>query len=236
MQTLLKDLARPQEPATIKDPFRPSDYTGLLMHGVGMRATAFGRGSGLDMGVGSGVLLATLGLLGVKHLYGVDIDPAAIRATEALMQDMGMLDRTRLLQGSLWEPLDGRRFDVVVANLPHFAATEPCDPDHSPHWSTGGPDGRIRLDPFLSGLGAHLEHDGVAFITHNAFVGLDRSHAILATQGLKAHTVLSTTVALHPTKSEFLEPEVRARYMGAGISLIGPYEFADVHILEISRA
>jgi methylase of polypeptide subunit release factors len=188
------------------------------------------------MGVGSGVLLATLGLLGVEHLYGVDIDPAAIRATEALLLDMDLLDRARLMQGSLWEPLGDKRFDIVVANLPHFASTEPCDPDHSPHWSAGGSDGRLRLDPFLAGLDAHLADGGMAFITHNAFVGLERTQAILARRGLRAHTVLSTTVALHPTKSELLEPGVRAQYMGAGISLIGPYEFADVHILEISRA
>ena len=222
--------------ASNSDPFRPSDYTGLLMHALRLRAGEFGHGSGLDMGVGSGVLLGTLGLLGVERLCGVDIDPAAIQATDGLLRGMGLLDRTRLLLGSLWEPLGAERFDVVVANLPHFAATEPSDPDRSPYWSMGGADGRRLLDPFLAGLSAHLRDDGKAFITHNAFVGRARTEAMLAGQGLAARAVLSTTVPLHPTKTALLRPEVRARYTGAGISRVGPYEFADVQILEICRA
>jgi release factor glutamine methyltransferase len=236
MPTMLKDAPGLQESAGNRDPFRPSDYTGLLMHALRLRAADFGRGSGLDMGVGSGVLLGTLGLLGVDRLFAVDIDPAAIRATESLLRGMGMLGRTRLLLGSLWAPLDGEKFDVVVANLPHFAATEPSDPDRSPYWSMGGTDGRRLLDPFLAGLSAHLHDDGAAFITHNAFVGRATTDAMLAAQGLVAHAVLATTVPLHPTKTVLLQPEVRARYTGAGLSHVGPYEFADVQILEIRRA
>lgn len=230
------DAAGPPDTAGSKDPFRPSDYTGLLMHALRLRAPEFGRGSGLDMGVGSGVLLGTLGLLGVERLVGVDIDPAAIRATEALLRGMGLRDRARLLRGSLWEPVGGEKFDVVVANLPHFAATEPSDPDRSPYWSMGGADGRRLLDPFLAGLGTHLKEHGAAFITHNAFVGRPNTDAMLAAQGLAAHAVLSTTVPLHPAKTVLLQPEVRERYTGAGLSHVGPYEFADVQILEIRRA
>jgi release factor glutamine methyltransferase len=223
------------EAAASEDPFRPSDYTGMLMHAMRLRAGDYKRGSGLDMGVGSGVLLGVLGQLGVKRLFGVDIDPEAIGATEALMRQMGLLERTRLLLGSLWEPVGDESFDVVVANLPHFAATQPSDPDHSPYWSMGGPDGRLRLDPFLAGLGAHLKDDGAAFITHNAFVGTDRTRTMLAAQGLVSRPVLSTMVALHPAKSVLLQPDVRERFMDAGISRVGPYEFAEVQILEIRR-
>jgi release factor glutamine methyltransferase len=235
MQTVLTDqttLPDPQAP----DPFRPSDYTGLLMHAIRLRAASFGRDSGLDMGVGSGVLLASLGQLGVRRLWGVDIDPLAIRATQDLLRGMGLLERARLLQGSLWEPLGGERFDVVVANLPHFATTEAPDPDHSPYWSIGGADGRRQLDPFLAGLDAHLCDDGVAFITHSDFVGIDRTREVLAALGLAARAVLSTTMVLHPVKASYLMPAVRAKYMGAGISHIGAYEFSDVDILEIRRA
>lgn len=69
---------------TAPDPFRPSEYTGLLVHTLRSRARDFGRGLGLDMGMGSGVLLATLGALGMQRLYGVDIDPAAIGASRSV--------------------------------------------------------------------------------------------------------------------------------------------------------
>jgi len=235
MQTVLTGAADAQRQTQEKDLFRPSDYTGLLMHAVRKRAPTLCRGSGLDMGVGSGVLLATLGLLDVEQLCGVDIDPAAIEATRGLLLSTGLLERTRLLQGSLWEPVGDERFDIVVANLPHFAATKPSDPDHTPFWSMGGADGRRLLDPFLAGLGDHLTEAGVALITHNSFVGVHRTQAMAADQGLTTQCVLSTTVALHPHKSVLLETAVREKYIGAGISQLGPYEFADVQIIEIRR-
>jgi release factor glutamine methyltransferase len=110
--------------------------------------------------------------------WGVDIEQAALRSAAAMLRAM-LLERATLLRGSLWEPVGAARFDIVVANLPHFAATEPSDPDRSPYWSMGGVDGRHLLDPFLAGLGMHLADDGVALITHNAFVGVDRTEAIL---------------------------------------------------------
>lgn len=215
------------------DPFRPSEYTGLLMHALRLRADTYGRDAGLDMGVGSGVLLATLGLIGVRSLYGVDVDPDAVGATERLLAELGMLRRAHLYCGSLWEPLGDMQFDVVSANLPHFAATEPSDPYHSRFWSMGGADGRRLLDPFLAGLRAHLRDTGVALITHNVFCGMERTEAILRASGLAARPILSTTSILHPVKSVVLTPDVRASYEGTAITRIGPYEFADMQILEI---
>ena len=69
----------------------------------------------------------------------------------------------------------------------------------------------------------------------NALLGMVETEAMLAEQGLVTRSVLSTTVALHPAKTILLQPEVRERFMDAGISRVGPYEFADVHIFEIRR-
>jgi methylase of polypeptide subunit release factors len=218
------------------DPFRPSEYSGLLMQALRSRADTFARGAGLDMGMGSGVLLATLGLLGIERLVGVDIDPAAISASSEMARSLGLLGRTRLLQGSLWEPLGDETFDVVVTNLPNFAATEPSDPDHSRFWSMGGADGRRVIDPFLAGLRRHLNPGGVAFMTHNVFAGLAETAAILAGQGLSARPILATTTLLHPMKSTLMSPVVRAKYDGSAMRRLGPYEFADVQVLEIRAA
>jgi release factor glutamine methyltransferase len=124
---------------------------------------------------------------------------------------------------------------VVVTNLPHFAATEPSDPDHSRYWSMGGADGRKLIDPFLDGLGAHLNDRGVAFMTHNVFSGVSQTKERLQRQGMSAVPILATTAVLHPRKSEVLNSDVRSRYMGVAINRLGPYEFADVQILEIRR-
>jgi release factor glutamine methyltransferase len=228
--------AVPQAGVPGSDPFRPSEYTGLLVQTLRARAHEFGRGAGLDMGLGSGVLLATMGLIGVERLFGVDVDPDAIRASDSLMQDLGLAGRVRLLQGSLWDPVGHETFDVVVANLPHFAASEPSDPTHSRYWSMGGADGRALIDPFLAGLPSHLNPDGVAYMTHNVFAGVSETKDRLAAHGLQARPIMTTTTILHPMKSALLTPEIRARHAGQAISRIGPYEFADVDVIEIRRA
>lgn len=215
------------------DLFRPSEYSGLLIHALRSRAHTFRHGSGLDMGTGSGVLLATLGLLGCTRLVGVDIDPAAINASTTMARGLGLLDRTTLLQGSLWEPLEDEAFDVIVTNLPNFAATKPSDPERSVSWSMAGADGRSAINPFLAGLGRHLKPDGVAYMTHNVFAGLAETEAMLARQGLVARSILATTSLLHPTKSALMNPAVRAKYDGSGIRQLGSYEFVDVLVLEI---
>jgi release factor glutamine methyltransferase len=149
------------------------------------------------------------------------------------VRELGLFERTRLLQGSLWEPLGDERFDVVVANLPNFAASRPSDPDHSRYWSVAGPDGRKLIDPFLAGLRDHLCDTGVAFMTHNVFAGLEETAEILERDGLSARSIMATVTVLHPMKSTLLNPDVRTRYTGSAISRLGPYEFADVQVLEI---
>lgn len=224
---------QPNDPPIAGDPFRPSEYSGLLMQALLSHAGEFNLGSGLDMGTGSGVLLATLGGLGFKRVVGVDIDPASLTAASAMMKTLGLLDRTDLRQGSLWEPLLDETFDVVVTNLPNFAASAPSDPDHSPFWSMGGVDGRRAIDPFIAGLGRHLRPGGVAFMTHNVFVDIPQTSTVLAKQGLVARTIMATSTLLHPTKSALMSQAVRAKYDGVALRRLGPYEFADVHVLEI---
>lgn len=224
---------RPIDSPTAADPFRPSEYSGLLMQALLSCSDKFNHGVGLDMGMGSGVLLATLGGLGFERLVGVDIDPASLTAASDMMQSLGLLDRTDLRQGSLWEPLADATFDVVVTNLPNFAASAPSDPDHSPFWSMGGDDGRRAIDPFIAGLGRHLRPGGVAFMTHNVFADIPRTNLMLASQGLVARAIMATSTLLHPTKSALMSPAVRAKYDGVALRRLGPYEFADVHVLEI---
>jgi len=233
MSTAVSLASLPTRASAATDLFRPSEYTGLLMHALRSRSAEFGRAKGLDMGMGSGVLLATLGLLGVEALYGVDIDPAAVETAGRLIDEMGLSQRATLRQGSLWEPLGDERFDVVVANLPNFAASVPSDPSHSRFWSMGGASGRLLIDPFVAGLRAHLKDDGVAFMTHNVFANIAKTYEVLARNGMSVQVIMATTVVLNPTKSALLDSGVRARFSGDAITRFGSYEFADVQVLEI---
>jgi hypothetical protein len=218
------------------DTLCPSEYTGLLMHALRSRADGFGLGKGLDMGVGSGVLLATLGLLGVRDLWGVDVDPHAISATDFLMRRLGLLERTRLRLGSLWEPLGEERFDVVAANLPHFPTTVPPDPRRSPSWSVAGADGRDLIDPFLAGLRRHLTDTGVAFVTHDSFLGIARTLGVATANGLRTEIVCATNVLIPAIKLANLSTAANADGARAGLSALGSYTFTEVQVLAMRPA
>lgn len=228
-------LTQSEQPAP-KDPFSPSAHTGLVLQALHQHADVFNKGSGLDIGVGSGVLLAALGSLGVRRLTGSDIDPEAVRCTKSLLASAGFTKGVRLITGSIWDELDGCAFDVVTANLPAFPASEACDPDHAPHWSCGGPDGRALMDVFLAGLPAHLAADGVAYIAHNVILGRARTDAMLQDGGLSSRTVMRTSIPLDARKAAMMNPLIRYGKHVAGLRRFGPYEFMDVEVLEIRRS
>src|SRR5262249_25257119 len=133
----------------------------------------------LEIGSGSGVVLAALGELGAASLWGVDIEDDAITAGALLLDELGPGKLAGFHHGDLWRAARARPVALIVANLPHFPMMDGHVPGRLPTWSAGGPDGRRLLDPFLEGLGRHLAPGGRALITHNGFVGIERSRDML---------------------------------------------------------
>ena len=75
---------------------------------------------------------------------------------------------------------------------------------------------------------------GRAFITHNGFVGLDRTRRLLVRSGLFLKIVLTTLVPLSDEKLVRMSPRVLAAELGRTIHRYGPYAFAEMHIVEIA--
>jgi release factor glutamine methyltransferase len=190
----------------------------------------------LEIGSGSGVVLAALGELGAASLCGVDIEKEAIESGSLLLGELGHGDAFQLHRGDMWLPVAGRRFDLIVANLPHFPMEPTEISGRLPSWSSGGSDGRWLLDPFLEGLTDHLAKAGRAIITHNAFVGVERSREILEQHGL-AFRVASTVLVYVPVeKFSRMTDSVRHAEEGRTIHRYGPYAFAELLIVEIGAA
>jgi methylase of polypeptide subunit release factors len=213
---------------------RPSEYTAALIQALQARRTVVRGAHVLEIGSGSGVVLAALAGLGAASLCGIDIEEDAITSGMLLLEELGHRDASEFIQGDMWRPVDGRRFDLIVANLPHCTMVDPHLPGRLPTWSAAGADGRALLDPFLEGLGRHLAPRGRAFITHNGFVGLDRSRCMLARAGLTLEVVLTLLVTLHDEKLARMTPSVLAAEQGRTIHRYGPYAFAEMHIVEIA--
>ena len=223
----------PEEPGLMPSVLRPSAYTAALIHALHLDKERILNAHALEMGSGSGVVLAALARGAASSVVSMSsLD--AVAAGTLLLQDLGYGSRSQVHHGSLWQPVAGRRFDLIVANLPHSALKGHEVHGRYPTWSAGGPDGRRLLDPFLTGLGDHLAVKGRAILTHNGFVGLDLSREIVAAQGLALRVVTSVLVVIDQKKLALMTPSVLRAEKGKSIHLYGPYAFADMHVVEIS--
>ena len=212
---------------------RPSEYTAALIQVLQANAGWVRDANVLEIGSGSGVVLAALGALGAASLCGIDIEEDAVTSGMLLLDELGHGEAAEFHLGDMWLPVADRRFDLIVANLPHFPMTDSGVPGRLPTWSAGGADGRCLLDPFLEGLPRHLAAGGRAVITHNAFVGLERSRKILAGLGFALRVALTTLVNIPDAKLDRMTRTVLGAEEGRTIHRYGPYAFADVHIVEI---
>ena len=214
----------------------PSEYTAALIQALRSHPGRVRGARVLEIGSGSGVVLAALGALGAGSLCGIDIENEAIVSGSLLLFQLGHVESVEFHRGDMWLPVAGRRFDLIVANLPHFPMEGGDVSGRLPSWSTGGADGRRLLDPFLEGLAGHLAPGGQAVITHNAFVDLERSRGIVAQHGLSLRVAMTTLVYIQTDKLERMTEKVLRAQEGRSIHRYGPYAFGEMHIVEIEAA
>jgi methylase of polypeptide subunit release factors len=220
----------------VRAALRPSEYTAALIQVLRGKRDLVCGAKVLEIGSGSGVVLAALGELGAASLCGIDIEDDAVTSGMLLLDELGHGEIAEFHQGDMWLPTGERRFDLVVANLPHFPMADMAVAGRLPTWSAGGLDGRRLLDPLLEGLAHHLVPGGRAFLTHNAFVGIDQTRAILARSGLALQIVNTTLVNVPDEKLGRMTRGVLAAQEGRSIHRYGPYTFAEVHVVEIGAA
>lgn len=214
--------------------FSPSAYTAALLHYLRTHAALVQSSNALDMGTGSGVVMATLLTLGAQRVLGVELEALAIASTQKLLNQQGLLAGACLVQGDMWAACGQSRFDLVVTNLPQFAASHVVGDGRLASWSAGGVDGRHSVDRFLNGLGQHLAPGGVALMTHNVFLDVSKTQAIVHQLGLQARVAYCASAPLSAQKLASLCPQVLARFIGQGIHRVGEYWFVDFDIVEVS--
>ncbi|QBF34010.1 methyltransferase [Thalassococcus sp. S3] len=215
--------------------FEPSEYTSLILSFLRDRPEIVRGRSVCEIGSGNGVIAAQAALLGARRLTVTDVEDLGLEAARDCIASIDTRpDSVEYVQGPVWEPLAGRTFDLILANLPHF----PCDALHLPHrlptWGAGGPDGRAVLYPFIAGLDQHLTRDGVAVFTHNRFIDLDRTQAMIAAAGLRMTTSHDIIVPLPAQKVAALTPGILQR--SPDIFRIGEHCFGRVCLAIVSRA
>ncbi len=151
----------------------------------------------LDLCTGSGVLAIAAARHGCRDVTGVDISRRAVLAARCNARLNGV--RVRSVRGDLFEPVRGRRFDLIVANPPYLPSPTGELPQHglARAWEAGA-DGRVFIDRICSRASAHLRPGGVMLLVHSSVCGEQATLSALSEQGLSVRVALRHHGGLGP--------------------------------------
>src|SRR4051794_1582002 len=151
--------------------FRPISDTWLLADVL--RRELRPGASLLDLCTGSGAL-AIAGAQAGARAPAVDLSRRATATARLNARLNGV--RMRVVRGSLFEPLDGERFDYIVANPPYVPAEDAELPRRGLRraWDAGT-DGRVLLDRVLDEAPAHLTPGGELLVVQSTVIGEDQT-------------------------------------------------------------
>lgn len=141
---------------------------GLVQEGAGPVPDPLAVTRVLDLCTGSGCLAIIAAMCFPEAtIDAVDLSADALEVARLNVADHGMQDRIALIQGDLFAPVSGRRYDLVIANPPYVAAAEVAafPPEYRAEpviAHAGGADGLDLVRRILREAGDHLtEHGGL---------------------------------------------------------------------------
>ena len=124
----------------------------------------------LDLCTGSGcIAIACAVNFPAAEVDAVELSPDAFKVAEANVVRHGVAERIRLLQGDLWAPVEGRRYDLIVSNPPYVSEPEmdglPAEYRHEPELGLrSGSEGLGIVTRIIEGAAAHLEPGGLLVV------------------------------------------------------------------------
>lgn len=149
-------------PVAGREGLRPDHVVGLNAPALLLARLTVRRpvGSALDVGCGGGVQ----SLLAARHaerVVGVDLNPRAV-AFARFNARLNGVTNVEFREGSLFEPVDGERFDLVVCNPPYVVS-----PESELLFRDGGRPGDAFCKEVVRGAARHLAPSGFATVVVN---------------------------------------------------------------------
>jgi release factor glutamine methyltransferase len=162
--------------------FQPRSDAWMLIDAV-RSATLQPRAATLDLCSGSGAIAVAAALRGVRSATAVDLHRRSAWTARMNARLNGV--RVRALHGDLFEPVAGRRFDLVTANPPYVPAPPGIAPERGDHAWNAGKDGRAIIDRIIEQLPAHLTPGGCALLVQSSVTGTRETLDRLSEAGLE---------------------------------------------------
>ena len=153
------------------DTLIPRPETELLVELALSRLPFDQRADVLDLGTGSGVIALAVAIERPRaRIEAVDASPAALAVAHANARALGV-DRISFREGHWFQPVVGRRFDVIASNPPYIADRDPHldegDLRHEPLAAlASGPDGLDAIRTIARQAPGYLEPDGWLLVEH----------------------------------------------------------------------
>jgi ribosomal protein L3 glutamine methyltransferase len=120
----------------------------------------------LDLCTGSGCLaIIAAGVFPEADIDAADLSADALEVARINVAEHGLADRITLLQGDLFDAVDGRAYDLIIANPPYVAGAEvaafPPEYGHEPIIAhMGGDDGLDIVRRIIAEAADHLNPGG----------------------------------------------------------------------------
>ena len=120
----------------------------------------------LDLCTGSGCLaIIAAGIFPGAEVDAADLSADALEVARINIDDHDVADRVNLLQGDLFEAVEGRTYDLIISNPPYVAGGEveafPPEYVHEPVMAhLGGEDGLDLVRRILAVAADHLNPGG----------------------------------------------------------------------------
>lgn len=118
----------------------------------------------IDVGSGSGVLSFVAARLGAARVYGTEVVREAVEFARRNAERLSLGDRVTFHEGSLFEPLDGIRADVVIGDVSGIPDEMAEITGWFPGGFSGGPTGAEVPVAMLERVAEHLKPGGRLYL------------------------------------------------------------------------